>query len=200
MRWTASPASRSRIPLRTDARRQPEAGEVGGEEGDNLSDASVQQREDVEAAGNVRPGGGVPQVGAERDLAAGCGGQEPPARSQRAADQEGADLVLAAIPLGQRRHRVARIVGEHRDDRVDVADVPGVGPARGDVIYGRVTEVAQHRLLGRRGRADRFARPFGALLTEAVDVLLLGGQNIMSVNPDRFRQRIGMVFQHLGYL
>jgi hypothetical protein len=41
---------------------------------------------------------------------------------------------------------------------------------------------------------------FSALLTEAVDVLLLGGQNIMSVNPDRFRQRIGMVFQHLGYL
>jgi hypothetical protein len=114
-------------PLRTDARRQPEAGQVGGEEGDNLSDASVQQREDVEAAGNVRPGGVVPQVGAERDLAVGCGGQEPPARSQRAADQEGADLVLAAISLGQRRHRVARIVGEHRDDRVDVADVPGVG-------------------------------------------------------------------------
>jgi hypothetical protein len=40
-------------PLRTDARRQPEAGQVGGEEGDNLSDASVQQREDVEAAGNI---------------------------------------------------------------------------------------------------------------------------------------------------
>jgi hypothetical protein len=47
--------------------RQPEAGEVAGEGGDNLRDASVQQREDVEAAGNVRPGGLVPQVGAERD-------------------------------------------------------------------------------------------------------------------------------------
>jgi hypothetical protein len=28
-------------PLRTDARRQPEASEVGGEEGGNLRDASV---------------------------------------------------------------------------------------------------------------------------------------------------------------
>jgi len=40
---------------------------------------------------------------------------------QRVAEQEGADLVLAAVPHGQRRHRVARVVGEHRDDRVDVA-------------------------------------------------------------------------------
>ncbi len=94
---------------------------------------------------------------------------------QRAAEQEGADLVLAAVPLGQRRHRVARVVGERRDDRVDVDSVPGVGPARDDVIDGRVTEVAQHRLLGRRDLGDAaesiaLRALCSALLTEAVDV------------------------------
>src|SRR5437016_11962691 len=55
--------------LGMDARRQSEAGEVGGEEGGNLGDASVKQGEDVEAAGNVRYRGVVPHVGAERELA-----------------------------------------------------------------------------------------------------------------------------------
>jgi hypothetical protein len=107
----------------------------------------------------------------QRDLAVGPGGQEPPAPLQRVAEQEGADLVLAAVPHGQRRHRVARVVGEHRDDRVDVAGLPGVNPAREDVIDGRVPQVAQHRLLGRRGRGDRLACP----LQRAVD---RGGRRI----------------------
>jgi hypothetical protein len=61
--------------LTEDARRQPEAGKVDGAGGDNLRDASVQQREDVEAAGNVRPGRLVPQVGAESDMAVGVVGR-----------------------------------------------------------------------------------------------------------------------------
>src|SRR5205814_1461365 len=73
--------------LRADARRQPEAGEVGGQEGGNFRDVSVPQGEDVEAAGKVGACGVVPQVGAERELAVGRGGQEPPACLQRAAEQ-----------------------------------------------------------------------------------------------------------------
>ena len=47
----------------------------------------------------------------------------------------------------------------------------GVNPACEDVIDGRVPQVAQHRLLGRRGRGDRLACP----LQRAVD---RGGRRI----------------------
>jgi hypothetical protein len=56
-----------------------EAGEVGGQERDDLPDASVPDGEDVEAAGYELLSVVVPQVGAERELAVCRGRQEPPA-------------------------------------------------------------------------------------------------------------------------
>src|SRR5262245_34212782 len=80
--------------LVTDARRESEAGQVGGEEGRDLSDLSFAQREDIKAARNVGRSVIGRHVGAERDLAVGRGRQEPPPRLQRFADQECPDLVL----------------------------------------------------------------------------------------------------------
>ena len=56
-----------------------EAGEVGGQERDDLPDASVPDGEDVEAAGYELLSVVVPQVGAERELAVCRRRQEPPA-------------------------------------------------------------------------------------------------------------------------
>ena len=87
-------------PLGTEAGGQPEAGEVGAEEGGHLGHAPFAQGQDIKAAGNVRARGVVPQVRAEGELTVGRGGQEAPAGLQRAVAQEGMDLIVAAIPLG----------------------------------------------------------------------------------------------------
>jgi hypothetical protein len=88
----------------------------------------------------------------------------PAASSQRVAEREGADLVLALVPLGQRRHRVARVTGEHGDDRVDVARLPGVGPAGGDVIDGGAPTraAASHSWHSAPWRPARSADPINA--------------------------------------
>jgi hypothetical protein len=46
------------------------------------------------------------------------------------------------IPLGHWRHRVPHVIGEHRDDCIDVASVPSFDPAgddRGDRVMAEFT-------------------------------------------------------------
>ena len=69
-----------------------------------------------------------------------------------------------------RRHREGGVLGQHRDDRLDVAALPGVDVALDDLAHAVVAERAQRRLLALLGQCA--PRPSArarcrALLTEA---------------------------------
>ena len=132
------------------------------------------------------PSSGVPGVEGERRLAVGADRQRPPAPGprQRPAGEEDRDLLAAAEPGRQRRHREGGVLGEHPDDGLDVAPLPGLDVGVDDLAEAVVAERAQRLLLALLGQpvVDRLARArCSALFTEAVVVSsdlggLLGGE------------------------
>jgi hypothetical protein len=98
LRWSASPVFRLRIPLRGMRAGNPKRVRSTVREATISATHPSSSRGDVEAAGNVRPGGLVPQVGAERDRAVGCGGQE------RQRDRSGPLIKKARISSLPRYH------------------------------------------------------------------------------------------------
>src|SRR5262249_47753732 len=82
----------------------------------------------------VGPGIRISPVADHRGLAAGARGLEAPARKECASgvelrSKESRDVVPAAEPGRQRRHREARFLAQHRDDSGDVAPIPRLDEA-----------------------------------------------------------------------
>jgi hypothetical protein len=71
-----------------------------------------------------------------------------PLACERPAQEEAGEVVRAAEPGGQRRHRPRRLLPEHRDDGGDVAALHGVHVALDHDPHLLVAERAQVRLLG----------------------------------------------------
>jgi hypothetical protein len=122
--------SRTRFDETDSARigREAEAAEgVWGKEGSDLLDLRTAQCEHVHGARREGLCLLVPRVVAEGELSVRASGNEAPARcpSQRSAAEEDCDLLAAAVPGWDGRHRQLRVFGEHGDDRVDVVALPG---------------------------------------------------------------------------
>ena len=105
----------------------------------------------------------VPAVGSERGLSVCRGRNQPPpvAPGERVAAQEGGDLLTAAVPGRQRRHHEPGVLGEHRDEGVDVVSLPGSNVALDEPAQLVVAEKAKRLLLawlGSRSSTDLCAR------------------------------------------
>ena len=97
----------------------------------------------------------VGQVAAERRLAVGARGHDPQRRAAaaRAVAQERGDRLVALVLERLGRHREPGVVGEQRDDAVDVAALHGVGEAPDQLALAR--GVRQRRALAVGGRQPR---------------------------------------------
>lgn len=116
-------------------------GEAEGLEGVVLEaghgrDVVAVEGEDVEAssvAGAVRG----PEVGAEGRLAVGAGwDQVESAAGAEEGRAELADDFVALVLEGERRHGHEDVVGEERDEGVDVGGLPGLDEARDEGVLG----------------------------------------------------------------
>ena len=100
----------------------------------------------------------VPEVFGERGLPVGGDGQQAPASPCREGDaaKEGRDRVFALVPGWLRGHRDRGVVGEHRDDGVDVGAFPGVDEMGNELTQSPIAECLQGRLLAscRESRVD----------------------------------------------
>src|SRR5258707_1245467 len=96
----------------------------------------------------------------ERGLPVGGDGQQAPAFPCREGDaaEEGRDRVFALVPGWLRGHRDGGVVGEHRDDGVDVCAFPGVDEVGYELTQSPIAECLQGGLLApcRESRVDRF--------------------------------------------
>ena len=114
------------------------------------------QREDDDVVGDEGVPANVPRVVAERRLAVGAGRRsDASARRPTAAGcaRNAPIRVAAAEPGRDRRHRQDGVLGEQRDDRVDVGALPGGDEAVDDLAQPAVAERAQRRLLAARREA-----------------------------------------------
>ena len=75
-----------------------------------------------------------------------------PALGERPLAQEHLDRVAAAVPGGHRRHHHRGLLGEHRDDAVDVTALPGLHVAAHQLAQLVVVERAQRGLLALLGQ------------------------------------------------
>src|SRR5260370_2873726 len=100
---------------------------LGAAEGHDVFDLARAQREDVQTLQHEGAGLFDPEVGSGCGLSV-CRGrnQTPPGalRKEVAADK-GGDLLTAAVPSRTRWHRDPGVLGEHRDEGVDIVPLPG---------------------------------------------------------------------------
>ena len=130
-----------------------------------------EQLKDLQGLGLV----GIPEEhDADRELAVRMRAVSPPRnpRRERPLGQERTRGVESEIPRGARRHRDDRLLGEHRDDHIDVAALPGVDVGRDDLAHAGVPERPQRLLLAeyRELLLDRLVRA----LQSAIDGLRSG--------------------------
>jgi hypothetical protein len=95
----------------------------------------------------------------------------PPAQGHGAGLEELRDRVDALVPGGLRRHRPARVLGEHRDEGLHVAAVEGVDVALDDLahaVVARARSVVCWLRSGRRCPSERRARPSALLAASTV--------------------------------
>ena len=69
--------------------------------------------------------------------------EQTPPILERVASEEGGDRVPAPVPGGERWHRERGVLGQQREDRVDVAALPGVDIALRKIADALVAELAQ---------------------------------------------------------
>jgi hypothetical protein len=121
-----------------------------GDERRDLFDLAFPQGEDVEAVRHERLGLLVPEVARQRGLSVRrCRNQLPAFDiGERISAQEDGDLVAAAVPAWQRRHRHPGVLCEHGDDSVDVVSLPGGDVALDELAQLVVAEQSKRLLLG----------------------------------------------------
>ena len=139
---------------RTDAGRSKWRKASGSRKAMSSAIRAPVEREHDDVVGGEVPVLVAPQVEGEGRLAARAGGitrQRIPGAQRRAA-QEARDRVAAAVPGRHRRHGDGRLLGEHRDDRVDVAALPGRDERVDDLAQALVPERAQRGLLAALGQ------------------------------------------------
>ena len=85
----------------------------------------------------------------------------PPTRAERGLGEEGGDRGPAAEPLGVRRHGHLDVLGQQRDDSVDVPPLPGRDERRDRGSHLAVSHLSEHLLLAALGECgpDRPPRP-----------------------------------------
>src|SRR5260370_39888162 len=122
---------------------------LGAAEGHDRFDLAPAQREDVQPLRHEGAGLFDPKVGSGCELSV-CRGrdQTPPGalRKEVAADK-GGDLLTATVPSRTRRHRDAGVLGEHRDEGVDIVPLPRRNEAPDEPAQPVVASKAQPRLL-----------------------------------------------------
>src|SRR6516225_8026519 len=129
---------------------QIEAGEyLGAAEGHDLLDLAAAQREDVQTVRHEGAGLFVPEVGSGCRLPVCRGRNQAPAGAlgEQVAADEGGDLPTAAVPGRTRRHRDPGVLGEHRDEGVDIVPLPGGNVALDEPAQLVVAETAKRLLL-----------------------------------------------------
>jgi hypothetical protein len=120
--------------------------------GCDLGDQSAVEGEHVERFRRVPLLLGLPAVVAECQLSVGAKGNETPPLEECGSYEEGPDRVPAPIPGPKLRHRKCGVLGELRDDRVDVCSFPRLDVALDDVADAVVAELAQRGLLAPIGK------------------------------------------------
>ena len=119
----------------------------------------------------------IQRIGAHRRLTVGTRRQVPHAGGRRSGHQPGAgDRGAAATPRRIRRHLEPRVLGEHGEDRADVARLAGVDEALHDRADPLVPERARRGELTRL--RDAFVDRLAGALQRAVDRRRAGAQQL----------------------
>src|ERR1700737_1392278 len=123
---------------------QPEARErLRAQERGDLLDLRASEREDRNSVRHEPPLLLIPEVLTECRCPVGAHPDQPPgpvATTQRPLGQERRDRLAAAEPAGDRRHRDAGVLGQQRDDGLDVAPLPRIDVSAHELAEALVAE------------------------------------------------------------